>query len=415
MRVFLFICLTAAVVFARGRFYREYWAEFDENISNHKDGRWRVNDPQLALHEGFGKRGEALANGLMLINAPEFLFDLESAELYLELWGGHPHTADKRVTVNGKGVYSIPDNGTSEGHCVYSYPSIDIEPSHLVNGVNALQYSCERGHGFWGHFIMDNAALRCFYKPDSLFKHHPELAGFKPELSAPAVITDDHAVLNLTIPAEFESKIESVDFLARYCGFDDNGSMLDDDWHGYTYKRTRMHHLGTVNTPPFQVQWDTGMIPGQSHPVQFKAIISFKDGLFYKTEPTPGSILQRDSEQVSLFYCFKAPIPFWSRAKDVKTGTFCVPIDPNKIIEAQLQVKIWDGGEGEVKNPFTLNGHAYDITSGHAIHDVVHSILNVDPAHLIRGENKAVLVSDTHHHGIEILRPGPALVIRYKK
>ena len=221
MRIMLFICITVSLVFAQGRFYHEYWAEFDKAISNHKDGRWRVNDPQLALHEGFGKRDEALANGLMLINVPEFLFDLKHTELYLELWGGHPHTANKRVTVNGKGVYSIPDNGTSKGHCVYSYPVIDLEPSHLVNGVNALQFSCDRGHGFWGHFIMDNAALRCFIKPESLFKHSPELAGFKPELSAPAIITEDNVQLKLEIPDEFAAKIKFVDFVGRYCGFDD--------------------------------------------------------------------------------------------------------------------------------------------------------------------------------------------------
>ena len=150
--IFLFLIFFVASARPDGTFYRQYWAEFDENISNHKDGRWRVNDPELALHETFGKRPEALANGLVLINAPEFLFDLASAELYLEMWGGHPHTTDKRVTINGKATFTIPDYGTSEGHCVYAYPTISVEPSFLVNGINALQFSCNRGHGFWGHF-----------------------------------------------------------------------------------------------------------------------------------------------------------------------------------------------------------------------------------------------------------------------
>ena len=102
LRAIILLLILACPLFADGAFYRQYWAEFDENISNHKDGRWRVNDPELALHENFGRRSEAFANGLVLLNAPENLFDLEKAELYLEMWGGHPHTANKRVSINGK-------------------------------------------------------------------------------------------------------------------------------------------------------------------------------------------------------------------------------------------------------------------------------------------------------------------------
>lgn len=399
---------------AHGKFYRQYWAEFDESVSNHRDGRWRVNDPQLALHEGFGKRDEALANGLVLLNAPEFLFDLESAELYLEMWGGHPHTMNKRVSVNGKGIYSIPDYGTSENHCVYAYPSIPIEIPHLVNGVNALQFSCDRGHGFWGHFIMDNVALKCFIKPDSLFKKNPELANFHASVSAPAVIENETAELFLDVPDEFIDNIESVVFLACYTGFDDNGNTLDHDWHGYTHKREWTHHLGTLDRAPFQMEWNMIKIPDQSTPVQFKAIIKFKDGLYYETEASAGSVFMRQKEHVQMFYCYKAPVPFWSRAEDLNTAKMNIPVDPKKIISAQLQIKIWDGGEGEVLEPFKINGHAYPITSKKAIHDVVHTVLDVDPKHLQKGDNVITLLSDTEHHGIEVLRPGPCLILRYK-
>ncbi|MBN1466835.1 hypothetical protein JXA02_13860 [candidate division KSB1 bacterium] len=143
--IFLLQLFCASLIFADGTFYRQYWAEFDEKISNHRDGRWRVNDPEIATDDTFGKRSETLANGLVLLNTPENIFDLEKGVLYLEMWGGHPHTTNKRVTVNGKGVYIIPDHGTSQGHCVYSYPSIEIKPAHLVNGANALQFSCDRG------------------------------------------------------------------------------------------------------------------------------------------------------------------------------------------------------------------------------------------------------------------------------
>ena len=78
---------------ARGVFFREYWAEFDAEISNSSGRMLRVNDAELSLHEVYGRRPEALANGFTLINVPEDLFGLHEAELYLEVWGGHPGTA----------------------------------------------------------------------------------------------------------------------------------------------------------------------------------------------------------------------------------------------------------------------------------------------------------------------------------
>jgi hypothetical protein len=41
--------------------------------------------------------------------------------------------------------------------------------------------------------------------------------------------------------------------------------------------------------------------------------------------------------------------------------------------------------------------------------------LRVDPKILKPGANMIELLSDTEHHGIEILYPGPALMIRYRR
>jgi len=83
----------------QGVFFREYWAEFDAEISNSRGRMLRVNDAELSLHEVYGKRPEALTNGFTLINVPEDLFGLKGADLHLEVWGGHPGTANKRFPV----------------------------------------------------------------------------------------------------------------------------------------------------------------------------------------------------------------------------------------------------------------------------------------------------------------------------
>jgi hypothetical protein len=74
---------------------------------------------------------------------------------------------------------------------------------------------------------------------------------------------------------------------------------------------------------------------------------------------------------------------------------------------------IWDGGAGLVQTPFKLNGYALPV-AGTGAHDVLYRILPVEPAFLRKGENRITLLSDTEHHGIEILLPGPCLIISRK-
>ena len=51
---------------------------------------------------------------------------------------------------------------------------------------------------------------------------------------------------------------------------------------------------------------------------------------------------------------------------------------------------------------------------GKHIHDVVFTHIDVQSDHLKSGENELAVFSDTEHHGIEILLPGPCLILRQK-
>jgi hypothetical protein len=417
MRKLLILCVVfffnPIFTLSQGQFYYEFPAEFDPAISNHSDGRWRVNDPELSLHETYGKRREALANGLMLINAPVDLFSIQSASLKLALWGGHPGTSDKQVTVNGKGTYSIPEAGAEEHHCTYSYPDIPLEISHLVNGVNAFQYSCERGSTFWGHFIIDNATLRVTLKSDHADLTSYSLDSFQAEISRQErngpLQEDEKLSLKFTeIPS---AAIDSVVYFGRYYGFDDNGNRLESDWHGFTQNGRHINTLGTSAEAPYTVNWDTRMIPTQPSPMAVKAIIYFESGLRYETPTLNGLVFPDDRPDVMLYQCSEIPVPFWSRAHNKKVAKLIIRDDIRDAEKAILLVKVWDGGAGNIDQPFTLNGHAYNIISGEAIHDVVYTRTEVDVSHLKQGINEFVLLSDTEHHGIEILLPGPCLLI----
>ncbi|MHC4744835.1 MAG: hypothetical protein ACYS8Z_23215 [Planctomycetota bacterium] len=396
-------------------FYREYPARQDSQISNSK--RWlRVNDPELSLHETFGRRSEARANGLMLVDVNEDLFQLVRAELRLELWGGHPGTANKTFALNGKAVYGIPEVGAETKNCVYSYPVADVNVAHLVRGVNAFQFACERGSSFWGHYIIDDASVRCVLKDD-----HPDLkeAGldeFMAEiaLGRDGTILSDTTNISIYFPQKFAESIVSVDYFARYLGFDDTGSGTENDWHGFTHKGQLRNHIGSASKPPFNVKWDTSMIPSQAKPMAVRAVVHLKDGFHYVTDTLGGLAFPKARKQVEMYRCTIMPVPFWSRASRLNEAQIELPDDILSFEKVHLMVKIWDGGEGNIKEPFKINGHPYSITSGKSVHDVVFTIAEVNPEHLKTGRNVITLLSDTEHHGIEILLPGPVLIARHE-
>jgi hypothetical protein len=402
---------------AQGVFFREYWAEFDATISNSRGRMLRVNDAELSLHKVYGKRQEALANGFTLINVPEDLFGLQGADFYLEVWGGHPGTANKRFIVNGKQFYAIPDVGTEDKQCTYSYPLIPLKVEHLVSGQNAFQFACDRGETFWGHFIIDEAAVRCYLKPG-----HPELKksnlqafNARVHLQPPSSTLLDHTHIGLSYPKRYEKSIISVEYFGRYYGFDDNGNRLDNDWHGYTHDRKYVNHIGRTTSPPYSVAWDTSMIPDQDGPMALKALVHLKGEFHYWTDVLDGLVFPRDRNKVELYRCATLPKPFWSRASRLATATINLPRNLAKIESARLMVRIWDGGEGNIKEHFKINGHPYSITSGKANHDLVFTNVEVNTKHLRSGTNTLELLSDTEHHGIEGLLPGPCLLLRYGK
>jgi hypothetical protein len=395
---------------AEGRFLREYWYEPGIEHGNPRfDGRFRVNAPEVVLDPRFMYRSEVRENGLMIILIDEDLARLTGAELYLELWGGHPKSGEKRVTVNGRSTYALPDVGTAHS-CTHSYPTVPLKVTDLVNGYNALQFAVDQGETFWGHFIVDGAVLRV-----ELAEDHPDLAeaglaGFEARVTAEP---GPGETLELELQGPALSRVSRVDYMGRYDGYDENGSTRTLDWHGFSKRREPVAHLGTASEPPFRIGWDTSMLPTQDG-MSVRALVRFEGHpeLQYVTPTTDGLVITaRPESRVSIHHCTDLPKPFWSRAGERRTCRIDLDVDPGEIERADLNVVLWDGGRGTIDAYFTLNGTPLEV-AGEGAHDVLYRVVPLEPSILRRGSNRVELLSDTDHHGIEILLPGPALVVR---
>ena len=375
--------------------------------------RFRVNAPEASLLPGVRDRVEARGNGMLQILMEENLAQLTGATLDCEIWGGHPGTEAKRVSVNGRSTYALPEVGTAAGHCTHQYPTIPLQLTDLVNGYNVFQFACDQGTSFWGHFIVDNASLNAILKPDHPLLKATGLDGFRAwvevsERTGSRAGEERMLHLNSTDP----SMIAQVHFIGYYKGYDENGNALGRDWHGFTKARMPTAILGTATKPPFTITWDTGMLPDQQE-VRVRARVIFKNrpDLYFDTAVADVPAIPERPAIVTLEPAQDIPAPFWSRDGEARHCTIPLGMDPAGIERAQLHVVIWDGGCGTVDDPFSLNGEPIPVV-GEGEHDVLYRVLEIDPQILQQGANEIVVVSNTAHHGIEILLPGPALIVR---
>lgn len=392
------------------RIYRTTWykpgLEHGNPVVN---SRFRVNAPGAALDPNFAHRDEVRGNGMMQILIEEDLRQTRSAELQLVYWGGHPGTANKRVTINGRSCYALPETGTAQGHCTHGYPVIPLALTDLVNGYNALQFACDQGTSFWGHFIVDDAALRIDLPPD-----HPDLvrAGLSDVDATVSMQPVDPEHLRLALETTEALDVARVDYLGIYAGYDENGSGRTFDEHGFIKDRQRIATLGSATVPPFEVVWDRTMLPAcQEVSVRAMVNLASPSGLELVTDTVQTPPIAHRGADVQVSVADSLPLPFWSRDGEAMSCTLTVPCEPADIERAEFHMVIWDGGKGTVPDPITLNGHPLEV-AGPGAHDVRYRVLPLDPGLLQRGPNEVRVLSDTEHHGIEVLLPGPALVIR---
>ncbi len=207
--------------------------EFGNPVVN---SRFRVNSPESVLHPEFGLQRETRGNGMMQITIDESLFDLAGAELYLELWGGHPGTANKRVTVNGRNTYALPKVGTEEHHCTHHYPAVPLKLTDLVSGSARCSSPATRVKASGGTSSSTGACLRTVLKRGIRRSRNMDWTISPPRWKRSGR-SAKRFQLRLVVAEVFVGKIAAVEFHGFYDGYDENGNRQSRDWHGFTKAR----------------------------------------------------------------------------------------------------------------------------------------------------------------------------------
>jgi hypothetical protein len=78
--------------------------------------------------------------------------------------------------------------------------------------------------------------------------------------------------------------------------------------------------------------------------------------------------------------------------------------------------RTWNAGDdhaagGHIDKPLIINGHNFKCNGKN--HFFALSSVEIPVSNLYEGINEIAYTSDTEHHGIEILWPGPAFIVRY--
>jgi hypothetical protein len=384
---------------------------FREFVWRPGDGKWQRITSPAATHKGAQK---FLPN---TVNAIE-LKGLEQAtrvEVQFELLLSHFGTTGQAVRVNGGEWLPIPgprdipgkagrEPAPAEMFHTMLYPSVDVPVAELKNGKNSFEFTCRPGGGLaerWPQSIVYAAIFRIYYEPG--------VAGPSGRVVANPGTPDRFGTIGLSVhPVASGRTIRRVNFLARFYGYDWRGEGVKEGWHYQTHFGALRSHAGTAFMAPWTTAWDVREVPAQEAPVQIVARIEDDQGMCCISPPLALEKF-RGMPNTRLIPAHDIPVHWQSRDNKRHACKITLPEDLSGLAEAKLILATWNGAQSD---QIALNGSTLARNLGHN-HDLSYDVIHVPISLLRPGENEFHTKSATLEHGIEVLWPGPVLLVRF--
>ena len=398
-----------------GDVYREF--------ATHQSGNaWRVTELE-PRHE---RARRHLPNPVLHV-AIDDLTGAIRAEAVLDRWGGHDGTLDKRIRFNGGDWLPLAEPATMpagtrpEDYFYQDNPVVEVPLADLHTGDNTFEGLCGTSRIGWGQWGLYSLILRVYY--DAAVVEHATARITAPETGG--VIGE---IPTIAIEAVSPNGVARVDVLAWYEGLDEDGDGVFREWHAAHHQPLRgaaadlREHVGTVWRSPYELTWNTRHVPDQAaEGVRLVARVQDARGAWSVTEVVDRLSLVRAAESVRMYTANQVPTRCGVRAG--KSLALDIPIagedEPRAIVEAALALRTWNGSD-HMHQPLEFNGRRFAIGGKNHHYDFdLHAL----PPSLIRrgrssqtGEaNRLVIRSETTEHALELLWPGPMLIVRYAK
>ncbi len=394
-----------------GTVYREFARFNSGNID------WRVTDP--AAVESFAEARQFLPNPKLHLEVTD-LKDAIRAELMLERWGGHRGTINKRIRVNGNPWIPVPELQSApagmrpEQLYFQDNPVVSIPLDQLQEGFNEFEAGCDELGGFgWGQWGIYSLVLRVYYPPGT----KPSIHG---QIVAPASGTQLQDNPTIQVQADAQDGVARIDVVAYYDGYDHDGDGVFQDWHHSRFQPARglpnetQNHVGSLWSEPYELTWNTYWIPDQpTASIKLVARIQDARGYWTVTDPVEKLSLVRSDVSVKLYRTIDLTEDFGVRAGETKQCQFQLPEAQRlaKVVDAGMHFRSWHGWDGH-HEPLQLNDFRFPIRGKNHFYD--YDLLRLPPEALRSGSNTLTIRSTTEHHQLEVLWPGPAIVVRYR-
>lgn len=386
----------------------DVYKEFYLNTGGGKG--WRVTDPTC-------KRADAqkfLPNPIHDLTVSD-LTDAIRAEVVIDRWGGHPNTRDKQIRFNNNAWIMLPELTTTPTSSIKYYsqdnPMAAVPLSHLQVGVNKVEGTCYSfGWGQWGMFAV---MVRVYYDPSK--KAHVTGSITSPSANGSMPNNPVIAVQTANNPS-----VKKVDVLGYYRDYDYDGDGFYQEWVEHWRQPVKdgtavlAQHIGSDTAAPFQVTWNTDWLPDQDPgSVKLAARIQNTSDVFYVTNEVTGLSFNRNFA-VRMYTATNVPEEFGVRnnPNNVKSCTVNIPSTEklNLATAAKIYLRTWNGLDSHHQQPFKINTWSSPI--GGLSHFYKLSEWAVPISALKNGNNTVSFSSSFPDHALEILWPGPAILIK---
>jgi hypothetical protein len=392
-----------------GDVYKEYTINLPRNNTS-----WRVTDPN-ASYEGVpgNSPSDFLPNPTHNFSIDDYS-GVERVEIVIDVWGGHVGTTGKKIRFNGNSWISIPEINTTptSGQCYTQQVTyvLNVPITDLFDGTNSIQGTSggQTCYNFnWGQWGWYGAKIRVYYSTSK-----GETTGQITSHTSGSSFSD-----NPTIQMSATGPVDQVDFLAKYDDYDVDGDGYYNEWVE-DYQRRSWNdpieinsHIGSITTSPYSIVWNTEWVPDQSDgAVSLIARIRNDQGYWYVTDVVSNLTLSRSGYSVQLFKPQNVPERFWVRNGQINSSIVNIPT-LLEATEAKVHIRTWNGNEKNAS--FYTRVNSTDLTAYGKDHFFSYDIVDIPINSLSTGNNTITFQSSTADHGIEVLWPGPAIMVKY--